>query len=73
MSFKWKKKIDVKKRGRGNQRHQLGSCPQVPVLCMKQCHRGLHGKVIEISPMRPEHFYTNRNDNVTNLWHLVYH
>jgi hypothetical protein len=53
--------------------HQMEFSPHVPVLCMKQCHRGLHGKVIEISRMRPEHFYTNRNDNVTNLWHLVYH
>ena len=42
------KKIDVKKGGRGKQRHQMWFCPQVPVLCMKQCHRGLHGRVIEI-------------------------
>ena len=34
-----KKKIDVKKkrkkRGRSNQRNHIGSCPQVPVICVK--------------------------------------
>ena len=38
-------------------------------LCMEQCHRGLHGRVIEISPMRPGHFYIHTN--VSNLWHLA--
>jgi len=40
-------------------------------LCMEKCHRELHGRVIVISPMRPEHFYINTT--VTNLWYLVYH